>query len=289
MKGIDDQQIDGKIIHSLLSSLVNEKDEVMQILLETIEIISKKNLKSILSILVSNDSPLNKKEDIFNEIIKRIVNNENSCKSLVSYLASCIYDDGNKSVSNSMISLSLKIFPMLGNAINETDDDTWSKLFIGIVKQTHSIDSPLFRSLFKIGQKNDQEDLYFYVKMTAKQHPTSLPLILSYFPEKSTKLIRKLSLVFALESIDYCHSFLEYSMMNDFDSFDQDDLEILIQIFNSIDKKIWMDLSNKFIKIIINFISKNDVNISLSSSIDDVVDFENVCNQSFSLKLLLRS
>lgn len=265
MKGIDDQQIDSKIVFSLILASTVEEKEVSQIILDTIEIISKKDLQSILSVLVSQDSPLQKQNEIFTEIIKRIISNEKSAKLLISYLASSIYDDENESTKNSMISFATKIFPMIRNSIDEIDNDTWSKLFIAIVKQTHSIESPLFKSLFKNNGKNDdKKDLYFYSSEAASQHPSSLPLILSYFPEKATPLIRKLSLAFALFSKESCHSFLNYAL-KDLDAFENDDIEILIRIFKSVDKNLWKDLSSQFIQIIINFIAKNEIKIDFDS------------------------
>ena len=246
-KGAEEYKYDTKILRSLIKSSENKSNEVISIFMDIIDIISRMRVYSVFSVLVSWQKSEFQNE-MYEKIISRIINNTKSTEYLVKYLAdNIISDDKVESDDDNFICFAGATIPFLGDAIMNTNDDTWAQLFVGIAKQAQTVDSPLFIPLFN-GQKLD--GIENYTKKTYEEHPNSLPIILSKFPENQTHFIKELALSFAACSADSCYSFLQYALKES-SHFCIDDLNYFIEIFNKIDPNSWLDLSSSIIPIII--------------------------------------
>ncbi|OHT03451.1 hypothetical protein TRFO_06698 [Tritrichomonas foetus] len=258
IKGIEEFRFDTKIITGLIEMSDDKNEDVISVFMDIIDLISQMRLYSVLSVLVSQ-TKLEFQDGMFEKIINRIIRNKKSAEALASYLADNMISDD---VSERFLWFARKTIPMLGNVINDADNEIWAQLFIGIIRQNESIESPMFRALF-----NDHEfhNLSDYAKKAADEHPLALQLILSGFPEKPTEYTKQFSLAFAACSLEMSHSFLNYALKN----LTADDLDDLSQIFEKIDSEVWDDLSESFILLLINCIMGN----SKSCPIKYVVSF----------------
>lgn len=272
MKGSDEFRYDRTIIQDLIAASEGKDEKIVSLFIDSIEIISTIRMYSVISILVNSTEIPN---PLFERIITTLMPNKQSVNRLVPYLVEHIESNPNsedeEKVKQNYIKFAEKVIPLLSQILLEIDNESWAHLFVTILKITQSIDTPFFKSLFHSTNneldiednmadyqdlRKDLKELYRYAKEASLDHPLSLPLILSYFPEKPTPFFRKISLSIALFSPETCQAFLKF-VLKDIMTWDDADMDILSQIFSSIDGSIWSCLAEPLITLVINFMDTN--------------------------------
>lgn len=256
-RGSEEFRFDGKITSAIVEAYQREPNAVDSIFIEIIGILMKMRSFSMLSSIIMLNRKI--KDDFFQEIMKCIMEMDDGQKKILNMIAGYFdkSDNHDEKEMKRPIKFAYRALPYLSQSMNEIDNDTWSKIFIGIAKRSHKMNDPHMKCLVS----NENYDGYFgFAKIVARDRLLALQAILSSFPENPSKLLIKIAIAFASTDSETCEGFLNYSisaLLRKAISFSP--FSMLQKIFesDSIDSKCWMPLSESFSALFIQNMRMN--------------------------------
>ena len=247
-KGSEEFRYDARIVSSLIRSLDGKDDEVINQYLEIFEILMSMRMFSVLSVFTVFNSSLS--DSMFEGIVNHIVNVDGGVAQLLSMIAAALNEDEGENNEE----FYLRAFPMTKSRISELDNETWSKLLIGITPRVESVDDPLFKIL---SGNESYETILDFGRFTAENRLLSLPLILAELPERPTPLFVELALAFSASSEESCSAFLEYACSALRSRVEYSAFPLMKQVFENMEFKDWGSVSEDLTGLLIQHMRVN--------------------------------
>ena len=192
LRGSEEFRYDSEIVTGLCKAIEGKTPDVKEIIIRSLNILFKMRLVSVISCLMGEENISN---DLFTEIIKQICSIKQGDKQLLEEISKCISSDA---PATSVIQFAERSLPLLKSAIDQSSNEVYARLLIGIFKRPPESRSALLSPI--IG--NDVKAFALYV---VSAHKGSLKLI----AQEKLELDITIALAFAAVSDDTCSDFLE--------------------------------------------------------------------------------
>lgn len=244
-RGNEEFRFDSRIVNGILNAVKDKDDVVINQFMEIFRLLIGMRLFSILSIFTTEKITVS--DSFFSSMIHSILETETGGKQLLIVLSDVFL---NEERNENTIDFACRALPYLSESTKSIDNESWTKLFIGIARRTNNIDDELFKALVANQEYSTIDD---FTSIVVNMRPDALDCIILGFPEKPSIFFIKLSLAFAASCEQKCSQFCDYAikaMINN--PIDESCFTSLQHIFESIDPSKWTNDFDSLINLLIN-------------------------------------
>ena len=241
IRGGEGFRYDSEIVTGLCKAIEGKTDDVKEILIRTLNIMFKMRLVSVISCLMGEENISN---DLFSEIIKQICSIEKGDKQVLEEISKCLSSDA---PATSVIQFAERSLPLLKSAIDQSSNEVYANLLIGIFKRPPESRAALLSPI--IG--NDVKAFALYV---VSAHKGSLKLI----AQEKLDVEPNIALAFAAVSDETCSQFLEPVLPKLKTSATPEQYSVLRDLLKSRDPDSYSTLIPLISEVLLDNISKQE-------------------------------
>lgn len=255
-RGNEEFRDDAKIV-ALLAKAANKDDDLLDVCIKALKVLASMRFFSIVSSLVAHKSEV---EPFASKIIAALLETEGAAMQMLSVVSEMSVDE---SQDNSWFTSAA--FPQLSDAVKESSDEQWAKIFMGVAKLTKDSSSPVFTSLFKA------ESMEEILDKAEDERPLVFTMLTSLLPEGYDVYFSHLSLELAAASVENCSALLSY-FFTDVRAADETTFEHLLKILTKHPYEGWREHANTLAILIADNIFSSPAALKCAHSYIDHCD-----------------